>query len=124
VDHSVFKNGSRLPSCIAEKATLSANWPYINFYTVFVQCVSLCVCVVAALSKLALPFPGPGILAKAAFKAGAKRGRNGRGAIYIWASGNGGQNKDSCSCDGYINNIYTIGMSRLICGRKFANELY
>nr|CAB3264714.1 furin-like protease kpc-1 [Phallusia mammillata] len=54
---------------------------------------------------------GPGLLAKAAFKNGARRGRRGRGAVYIWASGNGGHNKDSCSCDGYINSIYTIGIS-------------
>ncbi|XP_078485730.1 furin-like protease kpc-1 isoform X2 [Ciona intestinalis] len=54
---------------------------------------------------------GPGPLAKAAFKSGAKYGRGGNGSIFVWASGNGGHNKDSCSCDGYINSIYTIGIS-------------
>lgn len=54
---------------------------------------------------------GPGYLAKAAFKEGARKGRGGKGSIFVWASGNGGHNKDSCSCDGYINSIYTIGIS-------------
>ncbi|XP_039266636.2 proprotein convertase subtilisin/kexin type 6-like isoform X2 [Styela clava] len=54
---------------------------------------------------------GPGFLAMAAFKEGARKGRNGKGSIFVWASGNGGHNKDTCSCDGYINSIYTIGIS-------------
>ncbi|CAK8682639.1 unnamed protein product [Clavelina lepadiformis] len=54
---------------------------------------------------------GPGALAKAAFKNGAINGRHGKGSIFVWASGNGGHNKDSCACDGYINSIYTIGIS-------------
>lgn len=54
---------------------------------------------------------GPGYLAKAAFREGAAIGRGGKGSIFVWASGNGGHNKDSCSCDGYINSIYTIGIS-------------
>lgn len=39
------------------------------------------------------------------------QGRNGRGSIYVWASGNGGRNGDHCSCDGYSSSIYTIAIS-------------
>ena len=35
----------------------------------------------------------------------------GLGCIYVWASGNGGRNADSCACDGYVNLIYTISIS-------------
>ena len=54
---------------------------------------------------------GPGRLTKQAFIDGAKNGRNGKGSIFVWASGNGGRYHDSCSCDGYCNSIYTITVS-------------
>jgi subtilisin family serine protease len=54
---------------------------------------------------------GPGPLTRQAFINGATRGRNGRGSIYVWASGNGGRYNDSCSCDGYANSIYTLSIS-------------
>lgn len=54
---------------------------------------------------------GPGRLAAHAFETGAKRGRGGKGAIYVWASGNGGSFKDDCDCDGYTNSIYTLSIS-------------
>ena len=38
------------------------------------------------------------------------QGRNGLGSIFMWASGNGGYNGDSCSCDGYVVSIYTIAI--------------
>ncbi|KAI0989066.1 hypothetical protein GJ496_003756 [Pomphorhynchus laevis] len=53
---------------------------------------------------------GPGRLAKKAFEEGATSGRNGKGSIFVWASGNGGREGDSCSCDGYINSIYTFAI--------------
>ena len=40
-----------------------------------------------------------------------QQGRNGKGAIFVWASGNGGRSQDSCSCDGYTNSIYTLSIS-------------
>ncbi|KAK2567984.1 Neuroendocrine convertase 1 [Acropora cervicornis] len=40
-----------------------------------------------------------------------RTGRGGLGSIYVWASGNGGRSKDSCSCDGYTNSIYTLSIS-------------
>lgn len=42
--------------------------------------------------------------------AGIRSGRKGLGAIFVWATGNGGQHKDYCSCDGYITSIFTISI--------------
>uniref|UniRef100_A0A5S6QQA5 P/Homo B domain-containing protein n=1 Tax=Trichuris muris TaxID=70415 RepID=A0A5S6QQA5_TRIMR len=56
-------------------------------------------------------FDGPGRATKAAFYQGITEGRNGRGNIFIWASGNGGSHQDSCSCDGYTTSIYTLSVS-------------
>lgn len=53
---------------------------------------------------------GPGTLTKLALEIGAKTGRQGRGAIYVFASGNGGRKADNCNFDGYANSIYTIGI--------------
>ena len=53
---------------------------------------------------------GPGPLARKALKNGAKNGRNGKGSLYVWSTGNGGTFADSCACDGYVNSIYTIGI--------------
>ncbi|MEO0688296.1 MAG: S8 family serine peptidase, partial [Cyanobacteria bacterium J06649_11] len=39
------------------------------------------------------------------------QGRKGRGSIFVWASGNGGNKMDYCNCDGYTNSIYTISVS-------------
>lgn len=39
------------------------------------------------------------------------QGRGGLGSIFVWASGNGGREKDSCNCDGYTNSIYTLSIS-------------
>lgn len=54
---------------------------------------------------------GPAKLTKAAFEKGIREGRKGKGNIYIWASGNGGKDADSCNCDGYTNSIYTLSIS-------------
>jgi len=29
----------------------------------------------------------------------------------VWASGNGGSQSDSCSCDGYTNSVFTLSVS-------------
>ena len=39
------------------------------------------------------------------------QGRNGKGVIYVWASGNGGGAGDNCDCDGYTNSIHTLSIS-------------
>ncbi|XP_025076934.1 furin-like protease kpc-1 [Pomacea canaliculata] len=54
---------------------------------------------------------GPGPLAKKAFENGIRFGRDGKGSIFVWASGNGGSAQDSCNCDGYANSIYTLSIS-------------
>jgi len=54
---------------------------------------------------------GPGTLARKAFEQGVTKGRNGKGSIFVWASGNGGRDKDSCACDGYTNSIFTLSVS-------------
>jgi len=41
---------------------------------------------------------------------GIRKGRKGLGSIFVWATGNGGQHKDYCSCDGYITSIFTISI--------------
>ncbi|XP_066585084.1 furin-like protease kpc-1 isoform X2 [Prorops nasuta] len=54
---------------------------------------------------------GPGELATRAFVEGITKGRNGKGSIFVWASGNGGKDSDNCNCDGYTNSIWTLSIS-------------
>lgn len=54
---------------------------------------------------------GPGKLASLALQKGVTQGRQGKGAIYMWASGNGGRMRDNCNCDGYTSSIYTLSVS-------------
>ena len=41
---------------------------------------------------------------------GVRKGRKGKGSIYVWASGNGGKFEDNCNCDGYATSIYTLSV--------------
>ncbi|XP_014251843.1 neuroendocrine convertase 1-like [Cimex lectularius] len=50
----------------------------------------------------------PGKLLQLALEKGITKGRNGKGVIYIFASGNGKFKGDNCGADGYINSIYTV----------------
>ncbi|KAF3920916.1 Kexin [Orbilia brochopaga] len=50
----------------------------------------------------------PGILIKKAIQQGVQEGRDGRGSIFVFASGNGAANGDNCNFDGYTNSIYSI----------------
>jgi subtilisin family serine protease len=52
---------------------------------------------------------GPGPLARKAFLDGIQKGRQGKGSIYVFASGNGGSS-DGCNCDGYTNSMYTLSI--------------
>ena len=36
--------------------------------------------------------------------------RRGKGSIFVWAAGNGGEYYDSCAADGYVQSIYTIAI--------------
>ncbi|XP_032794407.2 neuroendocrine convertase 1 isoform X1 [Daphnia magna] len=53
---------------------------------------------------------GPGRLVRQALLQGVTEGRKGKGAIYIWAAGNGGRVQDNCNCDGYVSSIYTLSI--------------
>lgn len=52
----------------------------------------------------------PSIVARALLN-GVETGRDGKGAIYVFASGNGYSNTDNCNYDGYTNSIYSITIS-------------
>jgi len=54
---------------------------------------------------------GPGPLTRRALEEGVARGRQGKGAVYVWASGNGGKFRDNCNCDGYATSIFTLSVS-------------
>ena len=42
----------------------------------------------------------------------ALQGRNGKGSIYVWANGNGGE-YDDCAADGYTQSIYSISVGAI-----------
>ena len=44
---------------------------------------------------------------------GVNDGRNGKGSIYVWASGDGGQD-DDCNCDGYAASMWTVSINSAI----------
>jgi kexin len=50
----------------------------------------------------------PGILIKRAMVNAVQNGRDGKGSIYVFASGNGAAAEDNCNFDGYTNSIYSI----------------
>lgn len=51
---------------------------------------------------------GPDMLVKKAMVKGVQEGRSNKGALYVFASGNGGRVGDQCNFDGYTNSIYSI----------------
>lgn len=51
---------------------------------------------------------GPSMLVRKAFIKGVQDGRQRKGAVYVFASGNGADNYDQCNFDGYTNSIYTF----------------
>lgn len=44
---------------------------------------------------------------------GVNEGRQGKGSIYVWASGDGGSD-DDCNCDGYAASMWTISINSAI----------
>jgi len=58
-------------------------------------------------------FSGPGRLTKLALRAGATGGFGGKGNVYVWAAGNGRQQKDNCNRDGYANSRHTISVGAI-----------
>ncbi|AGO10254.1 AaceriABL203Wp [[Ashbya] aceris (nom. inval.)] len=55
----------------------------------------------------------PSDLVKKAIIRGVTEGRNQKGALYVFASGNGGALGDNCNYDGYTNSIYSITVSAI-----------
>ncbi|KAJ3074065.1 hypothetical protein HDU98_012184, partial [Podochytrium sp. JEL0797] len=56
---------------------------------------------------------GPGRLSMKALETGVRVGRQGRGSIFVFASGNGGKEADNCNFDGYANSIYTVAVGAI-----------
>ncbi len=53
----------------------------------------------------------PGYLVRKAVVNGINEGREGKGSIFVFASGNGGDFQDQCNFDGYTNSIYSVTVS-------------
>jgi proprotein convertase subtilisin/kexin type 2 len=56
---------------------------------------------------------GPRNATMRAIVRGVNEGRNGKGNIYVWASGDGGED-DDCNCDGYAASMWTISINSAI----------
>jgi len=56
---------------------------------------------------------GPRHATMKAIVKGINEGRHGLGSIYVWASGDGGEN-DDCNCDGYAASMWTISINSAI----------
>lgn len=54
---------------------------------------------------------GPSYLIQKAVVNGINRGRDGKGSIFVFASGNGASYGDQCNYDGYTNSIYSVTVS-------------
>lgn len=55
----------------------------------------------------------PDKLIKSAILKGIQEGRKGKGALYVFASGNGGSRGDTCNFDGYTNSIYSLTVTAI-----------
>ncbi|KAF6009149.1 hypothetical protein HII12_003724 [Brettanomyces bruxellensis] len=55
----------------------------------------------------------PDKIVREAILKGVQEGRSGKGALYVFASGNGALHQDSCNFDGYTNSIYSITVTAL-----------
>ncbi|XP_011501161.1 PREDICTED: neuroendocrine convertase 2 [Ceratosolen solmsi marchali] len=56
---------------------------------------------------------GPRNATMRAIVRGVNEGRKGLGNIYVWASGDGGEN-DDCNCDGYAASMWTVSINSAI----------
>lgn len=57
----------------------------------------------------ALVAPGP--LTQAALASATSSGRDGKGTVFVWAGGNGLENRDNANYDGYANSRHTIAVA-------------
>ncbi|KAF9585831.1 pheromone processing endoprotease [Lunasporangiospora selenospora] len=56
---------------------------------------------------------GPNGLLLDAFINGVTKGRQGKGSIFVFATGNGGRFSDNCNFDGYTNSRYTVSIGAI-----------
>ncbi|CAO3572008.1 unnamed protein product [Mortierella alpina] len=56
---------------------------------------------------------GPNELLLDAFINGIDNGRQGKGSIFVFATGNGGRYGDNCNFDGYTNSRYTVSIGAI-----------
>ncbi|KAF9116563.1 hypothetical protein BGX27_001419 [Mortierella sp. AM989] len=56
---------------------------------------------------------GPTPLLLDAFINGVTKGRQGKGSIFVFATGNGGRVGDNCNFDGYTNSRYTVSIGAI-----------
>ncbi|ORX92377.1 hypothetical protein K493DRAFT_330389 [Basidiobolus meristosporus CBS 931.73] len=56
---------------------------------------------------------GPSQVILDAMISGITKGRGGKGSIFVFATGNGGEFEDNCNFDGYANSIYTISIGAI-----------
>ncbi|KAI1317208.1 hypothetical protein EDD11_008900 [Mortierella claussenii] len=56
---------------------------------------------------------GPTGLLQEAFVNGVMNGREGKGSIFVFATGNGGRYGDNCNFDGYTNSRYTVSIGAI-----------
>ena len=61
---------------------------------------------------------GPSRGVKMAFLRGIREGREGKGAIYLFASGNGGAYNDHCNADGYASAAFAISIGAVDMDRE------
>ncbi|KLO07498.1 hypothetical protein SCHPADRAFT_1001607 [Schizopora paradoxa] len=50
----------------------------------------------------------PSYIVRKAIVNGVQNGRDGKGSVFVFASGNGAWNDDQCNFDGYTNSIYSV----------------
>jgi kexin len=55
----------------------------------------------------------PEKIIRSAILKGIQDGRDGKGALYVFASGNGASRGDGCNFDGYTNSIYSLTVSAI-----------
>ena len=55
----------------------------------------------------------PSLLVQKAMLNGIQNGRDGKGSVYVFASGNGAHSGDQCNFDGYTNSIYSVTVASI-----------
>jgi kexin len=55
----------------------------------------------------------PSYLIERAILNGVQNGRDGRGSVFVFASGNGAAHGDQCNFDGYTNSIYSVTIAAI-----------